>query len=122
MDREAGTPKGSRRGEQMKIVRTIGGFLRQAFVKRASGVVTRRLRQYRRDRPRPWNVAPSDSWQPGALRSETNLDALESGALFIPFSGAQSANPRIPLNFGKPEIRPAEFTTSDPAVETDSRS
>jgi len=46
--------------------------------------------------------------QPGALRSETTLDVLESGALFIPFSGSQSVHPRIALRSGKPEVRPGE--------------
>lgn len=114
----------------MKRMRVLTGMrwlffkLRGLLQKQTPGAVAReRLRQFRREqRPSRWNVTPSGSWEIGALRKESQLDALESGALFIPFSGSQSAAPRVAPQFGKTAIRPAEFMTGDPAMETDSRS
>ena len=114
-------------GVGRRTLAAVSATVRRLFVLRKAmvpgAIAGQRLRQYRRDRGnRRWGVAPTGSWQPGALRSETTLDVLESGALFIPFSGSQSVHPRIAPRSGKPEVRPAKYTSGDPATESDPRS
>jgi hypothetical protein len=92
-----------------------------------ANVAVRRLRELRRDQGRRrWDVTPPSSRDHGQDRSEAGFEAgfegLRAGSLFIPFSELKgSAQPRIPPQAGKPEVRPAEFMKGDLSSERDPR-